>query len=171
MRHGCARHHAWRSFPKPSQCLGHTSRFIQQLVALQHQFFVPAVRVRAEREPHPSAPPLACSAVFGRLYPLLKPWQDLRSYKLRRPLPPVFPGKITVPVLPVGSFARARRFFSCEAEMADRVDTLSGRMGMVTIRKGVELLHVAQRVVGLALHPCAQTRLQGSMRKFEGARS
>src|SRR5690606_31229733 len=100
----------------------------------------------------------------------LKPGQDLRSYELRRPLPPVFPGKITVPVLPVGSFARARRFFSCEAQIADRDDTLSGRIGTVTVSKGVELLHVAQRMVGLAFHPCAQTRLQGSMREFEGAR-
>ncbi|MPN20248.1 hypothetical protein SDC9_167626 [bioreactor metagenome] len=50
--------------------------------------------------------------------------------------------------------------FAGEPEIADRDRTHAGLRRAVAIREGVELLHIAQWMVRLALHPGAQAGLQ-----------
>src|SRR5258708_39367278 len=73
----------------------------------------------------------------------------------------------SVPVLPDGLPRAAVRGFARQPQVADRDHARPAGIGAIAIGKGVELLHVAQRVMGLLLHPGAQASLQRTVSHLE----
>src|SRR5690606_38701208 len=104
---------------------------------------------------------------FTDICALLDPFPQARQDLARNDggcaLAPVFPREIAVPVLPGGRLAVPRGFLAREAQVADRNNPPALCIGTITVGKGVELLHVAQWMMGLLLHPGTQACLERPM--------
>src|SRR3954471_20635391 len=89
-----------------------------------------------------------------------QPQHDRLRYHWWRALAPILPGEIDVPAPPDGLVLLGGTRLPGQAEITDRDHSPPGILrGAVAIGEGVELLDVAERMVGLLLHPSAQAGL------------
>src|SRR5262249_5746705 len=131
-----------------------------------HRFFVPAPLVEIAFDA------LTSPALQGRLARLAGPTVEARHdgspQELRRAFTPVLPGEVAIPALPARFALAIRHALARESEVGDRHEAPAGAgFRAVAVGEGVELLDIAQRMVGLALDPGAQAGLQRRMIAFE----
>src|SRR3546814_8520937 len=82
---------------------------------------------------------------------------------------PVFPGAVTVPVLPPHRIDIQIFRFARQAKITDRDNALALPIGAVAIGKGIKLRDITYGVMRLDFHPGAQGGLQGTVRRLERA--
>src|SRR3546814_7718196 len=73
---------------------------------------------------------------------------------------PVFPGEVTVPVLPPHRIDIQIFRFARQAKITDRDNALALPIGAVAIGKGIKLLDITYGVMRLGFHPGAQGGLR-----------
>src|SRR5260221_1708820 len=134
---------------------------VEESVALQHELLVPAAAGNtrsafAEIEGD-ALPPLVPHRRLGRrLDPLPEPRQDCLGDERRRAATPILPREIAVPATPSGVMRACRMPLTGETEIADRDDMApDAGLGPVAIGEGIELLDIAERMMGLSLDPGA----------------
>src|SRR5262249_43864360 len=156
--------------PMPGR-LPHEPRLVEQLVALQHELLVPSLLVSSESGPDAmrALPP---DSGIGRLArPSPQARQDCSRDQCGRPITPVFPRKVPIPVVPAGAMLSRYARLPGETKVADGDHALlAAPMHAIPVGEGVELFEVAQRVVRLVLHPGAYPHLQAAMPRGEWAR-
>ena len=104
----------------------------------------------------------------GLVDPLGKTRQDRAGQQPGRAVTPILPGEVAIPALPARLAPAGRRPLARQPEIGDRHDAPARTCRRaVAVGKGVELLDIAQRMVGLALDPGAQAGLQGRMIALE----
>ena len=142
----------------------------QQLVALQDALLVPRAAVHAEGQAEAVQAAGPRGAILGLGRPFGEPRLD--GVELARaPLPEILVGQVAVPVLPRGLGDPRRPLLADERQVGhrERVHPRQGRRaGAVAVAEGVELLHVAEALVRLPLHPGAQAALQRGVLGDEG---
>ena len=144
--------------------LGHQASLEEQLIALQHQVLVPGLGAIAEAHLDPLLPLPPARRIAAALRPRCQSRQDGLGDQRRGAGPPVLPGEIAVPAPPFRIACAGRQAFAGETEIADRHDALPSVRGRpVAVGEGVELLDIAQRMVGLSFDPGAQAALQRRM--------
>src|SRR5690606_8353897 len=193
MQHGIARHNAplrredtplarrcrgRRGWRHPATLLGfrYQACLEQQLVPLQDKLFVPNGVVTAEGIVHA----LSARTTGGKVFALSGPTSQHRHDKARHDGgtsgAPIFPGEISIPVLPPDLITLTdRRYglslvgwltcagwltFARQPQVADRYDALPCPIGAVTVSKRVELLYISQGMMCLRFDPCSQPGLQ-----------
>lgn len=169
--HGLAGHQRRRRRVPSASGLLDQACFVDQLIALKRELFVPKAVVEAECYRRP----LPAFASRGRVAGAVCPFNQARSQNVqhdrRRAGAVVLPWKIFIPTLPA-ALGRARcLFLAGQCEIADGDDALLALgADAVPIGEGVELLNVPQRMTGLLLDPPPQTGLQRSVlkRKWSG---
>jgi len=139
--------------------------FKQQLVALQHQVLVPGLAIGTKVDSYPRLPGLPQCRIWCLIDPGLQRRQDVLGQHRGGPIAPVFPGEIAVPVLPAGVALWWLLGLAGQPQVADGQHM--GRLGAFAVGEGVELLDIAQAVLGLGLDPAAQTRLQRAVQHLE----
>ncbi len=87
----------------------------------------------------------------------------------RRAAAAILPGKIAVPALPADAWLAGGARLARQAEIADRDHAAARCRRPVAVGEGVELLDIAERMMGLLLHPGAQAGLQRAVRQLERA--
>ena len=161
-----------RGFHNPvAQRLRHESRLEQQLIALQHQLFVPLVVIEPEHHRHALQTLLARGDIRRAFAPLAQTRQDGLVDQRRLAAAPIFPGEIAIPIVP----PRLRRtaaivMLARQPQIADGDGAHAQLRRPIPIRKGVELLDIAERMVRLRLHPRAQAGLQRAVLRRERPR-
>src|SRR5262245_31554299 len=169
MVHTLARRQRLDHRPAPRR-LSHQPGLVEQLVALQHELLIPSLLVRSEcgLDAMRALPPdgwVGCLA-----HPSPQARQDRSRDHCGRPITPVLPRKVPIPVVPARALLSRYAGLPGETEIADRDQALvAAPMQAIPIGEGVELFEVAQRVVRLVLHPGAYAHLQAAMPRGERA--
>ncbi len=155
--------------PSPRPRFRDQAGFVEQFVALEHEFLVPRAAVGAEGRGDPIGaivPQGGAGRGFGKS---AQGGQDHRVDHRGNADTAVFPRQIEIPILPARLVARTGRALAGQAEIADRDDALFGPKAAVAIREGIKLFDIADGMMRLPFDPGAQTRLQGTVRQFERA--
>ena len=101
------------------------------------------------------ADPALALAPARRIRSIVRPGFQLRRDRLLdrgSAAAAVLPGKVAIPVLPAHTRLDRNTHLAGKTEVADRHHALPGSRP-VPVGKGVELLDIAERMVGLLLHP------------------
>src|ERR671924_156646 len=85
----------------PTVCLLHQARLIQELVALQGTFWIPWRPMQAKRDLGAFPPCLHGEWLWRLRHPRLECWLDGLGNQGRTACPPVLPGKVAIPVVPL----------------------------------------------------------------------
>ena len=107
--------------------------------------------------------------VGHRFDPALEARQDGARQDLRRALAPVLPGEVAIEALPAGLVLAGGGALAREPKIGDRDDAIAHRRFAVAVGEGIELLDIAQRMMGLAFDPGAHAGLQGRVIALERA--
>src|SRR6185437_14514250 len=116
--------------------------------------------------------PLHALAAQARIRHGIRPSREAANDRLddrRRAIAPILPRQIAVPVPPIRRLLAGGAGLARQAQIADR-NHPPAILGAVAVGESVELLHIAERVVGLALDPIAQPGLERTVAGLEGPR-
>ncbi len=148
---------------------GHQPGLPQQLVTLQDEFLVPGAAVVAEGDADAAQPFTAGRGVVGGFRPGMQASVDRRHQPGIIRSAAVLPGEIPVPALPTHAGLAGGADLTRQAEIADGDHPLA-RFRPALVGEGVELLDIAERMVGLLLHPGPHAGLQRAVGQLERAR-
>src|SRR5882724_2143445 len=146
------------------------SRFVKQLITVEHALLVPMRALGAEIQPDAilAAERPRRVGLLGLLSPVRQFGKDIALDHAGRRFPPVFPWEVAIP----GLKSRARRPLRVvgrtrKREIADRGDMgigVAGQRVPAAIAERIELLDVTQPQSRLFFHPGAQADLEGAVR-------
>src|SRR5882672_2251421 len=146
------------------------SRFVKQLITVEHALLVPMRALGAEIQPDAIlAAECTCRVgLLGLLSPVRQFGKDVALDHAGPRFPPVFPWEVAIPGLKSGAkrplrvVGRTRK-----REIADRGDMGIGVAGLrvpAAVAECIELLDVTQPQSRLFFHPGAQADLEGAVR-------
>jgi hypothetical protein len=121
---------------------------VTELVALQHELLVLSLLVRSKRglDAMRALPPDGGVGCLARPSPQAR--QDRSRDHCGRPITPVLPRKVPIPVVPAGTLLSRHARLPGETEVADGDHALlAAPMHPIPVGEGVELFEVTQRVV------------------------